>query len=62
MQEKIDKTINPLIADGDRRCQHQGGLIPPLYHFKTQNRLPDPAAASRRFFSDIRQGGSTERD
>ena len=45
-QEKIDKTINPLVADSDRRCQHQGGLIHPLYHFETQNCL----ARSRRCY------------
>jgi len=38
-REKIDKTINPLISNGDRRCQHQGGLIHPLDHFETQNGL-----------------------
>jgi hypothetical protein len=43
-QEKIDKTINPLIADGDRRCQHQGGTIHPFYYFETKDCL----ARSRR--------------
>lgn len=45
-QEKTAQTINPLIADSDRRCQHQGGLIHPLYHFETQNCL----ARSRRCY------------
>lgn len=43
-QEKIDETINPLIADGDRRCQHQGGTIHPFYYFETKDCL----ARSRR--------------